>query len=176
MLIKYFILFLCYAGPALAQQAATPAERFEWLEIGPGGSWHARVLIDEANVACPSIIIDGQPVAMKKRVESSPDYQCTICELTLGKETKSAVIDGVSLKLPRGDPKKILILGDTGCRIRNSACQDCSDPNAWPWETIANQAATEDPDLIIHVGDYHYRDCINQCEDYSGPCGFNWET
>ena len=72
-------------------------------------------------------------------------------------------MDGESLPLPKARPKRIVILGDTGCRIVSNfgVFQSCDDPTAWPFERVANAAAAAQPDLVIHVGDYHYRE---------GPC------
>jgi hypothetical protein len=75
---------------------------------------------------------------------------------------------GQPVALPKATVQRIVLLGDTGCRIKISAngqgdpLQDCSSADAWPWARIARAAAREKPDLVIHVGDYHYRE---YCED-----------
>src|ERR1700692_180109 len=56
--------------------------------------------------------------------------------------------------------QKIILLGDTGCRLKESkkgsVYQDCNDPTDWTYPTVALKIAAEKPDLIIHVGDYLY--------------------
>jgi hypothetical protein len=82
-------------------------------------------------------------------------------------------------------PKTIAIVGDTGCRLKESltkkSYQDCSDPAVWPYAQVIKSIVKEKPDVIIHLGDYHYRE---QCSA-GKPCqkmtpsigyGFNpWE-
>lgn len=87
--------------------------------------------------------------------------------------------DLVPLPLPVSDPQRIVVFGDTGCRIKGTALQDCSDPEAWPFPRIAAEAAKLKPDLVIHVGDYLYRE--NACPaNFNGctgtPFGDNWPT
>ena len=50
---------------------------------------------------------------------------------------------------------KIVVVGDTGCRVGHQLC----DHGNWPLETIAAFAADKKPDAVIHVGDYLYREC-----------------
>src|SRR5262249_5294184 len=80
-------------------------------------------------------------------------------------------------KARRSDPKTILVIGDTGCRIKGAEAQDCGAAG-WPFNAIAKKGAALDPDLIIHVGDYHYRE--SQCPDptkcEASPHGDNWEV
>lgn len=87
--------------------------------------------------------------------------------------------DVVPLALATPDPQRIVVLGDTGCRIKGKALQDCSNPVTWPFPALAAKAARLKPDLVIHVGDYLYRE--NACPaDFKGcegtPFGDNWPT
>jgi hypothetical protein len=85
------------------------------------------------------------------------------CEATLPVNARYASVSGYPLPLPKTDPRRIVLLGDTGCRILPtfSAYQSCDDPAQWPFERVARAAADTRPDLVVHVGDYHYRE---------GPC------
>ena len=85
----------------------------------------------------------------------------------------------VPLALPVPEPHRIVVFGDTGCRIKGKELQDCNDPKDWPFPTIAAKAAKLKPDLVIHVGDYLYRE--NACPaGYAGcagsPYGDNWPS
>ena len=55
-------------------------------------------------------------------------------------------------------PQRIVVLGDTGCRLKGAALQACNDPAQWPFPQLAAAAASLKPDLVIHVGDYLYRE------------------
>ncbi len=83
------------------------------------------------------------------------------------------------LPVPVAQPQRILVLGDTGCRIKGAALQACNDPARWPFPALAAAAAKLKPDLVIHVGDYLYREsaCPAGNEGCAGsPWGDNWTT
>ena len=87
----------------------------------------------------------------------------TVCEAVVPANHVTATIDGVTLKLPVANPKRILVIGDTGCRINGaSSQQDCHNPSAFPLNYLANYEAQFNPDLVVHVGDYFYRDTACQ--------------
>jgi len=94
---------------------------------------------------------------------------------------------GITLPLPKANPQRIVIIGDTGCRLQtDNGTQSCNDPNPegtdtpYPFAAIAALAAAQNPDLVIHVGDWDYRD--NECPAGLGfncggsPWGFGWDT
>jgi predicted phosphodiesterase len=68
------------------------------------------------------------------------------------------VDDFISLPILVQEPKKIVVFGDTGCRMKGKYVQNCNDPNEWPYPKMMELAAREKPDLVIHVGDYLYRE------------------
>jgi hypothetical protein len=82
--------------------------------------------------------------------------------------------------LPRPDPASVVVIGDTGCRIKGARVQDCNDMSKWPLQSVATSAAGVKPELIIHVGDYLYRESVcppdsqNKCG--GTPVGDNWDT
>ncbi len=79
----------------------------------------------------------------------------------------------------RTDPESILVIGDTGCRLKGSLVQPCNDERQWPFAAIAGLAAKLRPDLVIHVGDYLYREnaCpANEAGCQGTPFGDNWPT
>ena len=85
----------------------------------------------------------------------------------------------VPLALPAPDPHRIVVFGDTGCRIKGKELQNCANPKDWPFPKIAARAAKLKPDLVIHVGDFLYRE--NACPaGFAGcagtPYGDNWPT
>ena len=78
-----------------------------------------------------------------------------------------------SRTIPASLPKQarsIAVFGDTGCRLKGSAIQDCNDPAAWPLARVAQSITREDPDLIVFTGDFFYREaaCPN---DLASECG-----
>jgi predicted phosphodiesterase len=169
-----------------------------WLQLTSAGHVMARAI---AKANCPPINVDGRMAGMTAR--SAPDAgtrnappagQRLVCEFDVtGAQTVE--IQGAKLPMPLKAPRRIVVLGDTGCRIKTDAAnavagnqdeggkaevQDCNDPAQWPFESVAKAAAASRPDLIVHVGDYLYRE--SPCPaDHQGDCGNspsgdNWDT
>jgi hypothetical protein len=172
------ILFLAatmLVGVAPARsQALTPA----WVELGEAGQAFARIVVD-APKDCPSILVDGVSSAMTLR-PNMPQGLRPACEFSIPATAKKASVNGQSLALPKPNPSRVVVLGDTGCRIQGGRIQDCNDPDKWPFQQIASAAASEKAELGIHVGDYLYREspCPPDKMDFCGGThiGDNWET
>ena len=110
------------------------------------------------------------------------------CESVVPAGHVQAQIGSTMLKLPVANPKTILLLADTGCRVNGALAanggnqQNCASPTAFPLAYLARLEATYGPDLIVHVGDYFYRDtnCLtNGAETFPGcntPTSVNYET
>jgi hypothetical protein len=156
-----------------AGQALTPA----WVELGPSGAL-ARVIVNRPQ-DCPSIEIDGWRSSTSLR-RPVPDGLRPACEFPIPDDAQSASVGDQALALLRLNPSRVVVFGDTGCRIKGARVQDCNDPRKWPFQTVANQAAAEKPQLMIHVGDYLYREspCPAGSESECGgtPAGDHWEA
>jgi hypothetical protein len=135
----------------------------QWVELGPDGASSVRAITDDL---CPRVMFDGIPAAMTVRAEPGQKidnvkpaaFPVRSCEVTVPPGAVAATLDGRVLPLARPNPQRILIFGDTGCRLDRNVLQDCDDAAAWPFPRIAAAAAKARPDLVIHVGDYHYRE------------------
>ena len=90
-------------------------------------------------------------------------FTTTTCEfLLLPANATAATVAGINLPLPKPVVNRVVVLGDTGCRISiGNVYQACGDPTIWPFSVISSAAAAMKPDLVLHVGDYQYRD--NPC-------------
>lgn len=166
---------LCAALPA-GVRAATPvfAER-AWVQLTDRGP-EARLVT--RSPGCPSITIDGGPRPMQRRAAPSADFPVTVCQARIPAIAHRAAIGGHPLPLPRA-PKRIVIFGDTGCRLKGKAVQACDDPAQWPFAEVARLAAGHRPDLVIHVGDYYYRESpcpAGKAGCAGSPWGDNWTT
>lgn len=148
-----------------------------WTEFGPEGLI-ARAVTRGAT--CPDMTLDERVGPMRVRATPAPpDFPVLVCEADVPPSTRSASIDGRELPLSNGDVRRVVVIGDAGCRIDEFEAQACNDPTRWPFEAIANSAAQWRPDLIIHVGDYIYREapCPPGFDGCAGsPSGHNWDT
>lgn len=196
------LLLIAAAGALLgacAQSPPTPIApignvQAAWVVVGDGGSASARVATDSP---CPAVTIDGADYPMQVRApaatipqrptastlaESKPSaFPVATCELALPAGASRVAIGGRPLPVPSRSPQRIVVIGDTGCRMKRAddAWQSCNDPNGWPFLRIAAAAARLKPDLVLHVGDYHYRE--NACPAgrpgcEGSPWGYGWDT
>ena len=143
-------LTLLAAGAA---QAAADSIQSAYVLMGDGGRAEARVITSDT--VCPSVDVDGAllPMAVRaapatvplrptrsKPSESKPsEYPVLVCEATLPQGARSAVAGGHRLPAPVAEPKRIVVIGDTGCRIKSAdnAAQACNDPGEYPFARVA---------------------------------------
>jgi len=161
---------------SLPVHAETPKILSHWVQLGPSGAAEARALVE--GQACPATTMDGQSVPMAVRAAATPEFM-QVCVAAVPAGTKSASLGDAALPLPVSDAERILVVGDTGCRLKGSAVQGCNDPAQWPFPALGAAAAKLRPDLVVHVGDYLYRE--NACPaDHAAcagtPFGDNWPT
>ena len=191
---KKIALWAALAG--LAGCATPPFDQARplthWIQQAPGGGMALRAIV-RSGAECPVVSVDRVERTMQIRAQATPaprlgapipdnpafnpDFEVASCELTLERSVSEVSIEGDRLALPKRDTRRIVVVGDTGCRIKVPASgqgdpiQDCANPEAWPWPKIASAAARTQPDLVIHVGDYHYRE---YCAD-AQRCQALWE-
>lgn len=150
--------------------SASAALPLAWTALGPGGQAIVRVV--SAATTCPAVQVNAEHFPLRVRAyPARPDFPILVCEAALPSDAVSVTMDGRQLPLVLRAPEKIVILGDTGCRMKNTLIQACNDPNAWPFARIARSAAAWQPDLVLHVGDYFYRD--SPCPTGNTACAGN---
>lgn len=168
------IFILNFSNSAQAQNNS--GIKNAWVEMGPHNQIVARVITSQD---CPAITIDQNSVLnMSMRAGKSKNFPVNVCEATIPPYAQVAEINQQQLVLPNKPVQRIVVIGDTGCRIKNwESSQACNDPNQWPFAKIAQQAAKSNPDLVIHVGDYYYREQACEAKDKGctgSPYGDNW--
>lgn len=156
--------------------AGQTIDELAWTELGDQGIIIARYLTTQS--ACPPIIVDGKRETMALRAAPSKEFPVTVCEKRLADTTQNAQINQQGLALPKANPKRIVVIGDTGCRLKYLHTQACNNPEQWPFARIIQQAAGFKPDLVIHVGDYFYREtpCVANKGCAHSVYGDNWQS
>lgn len=178
--------------------AVTPvqaAANVAFVVLGENGRATARVITTASR--CPKIDMDGRRSAMVVRArpetlvqrptQSTPEnskpseFPVLVCDAAIPARTTRASIEGQRLSRVDAHVRRIVVIGDTGCRLKaaDSAYQACNDPKAFPFAQIAKRAAAWKPQLVIHVGDYHYRE--NPCPEgdvgcAGSPWGYGWDA
>jgi hypothetical protein len=181
---------------------SSPADvRYAYVLMGPDGAAIARAITTAAT--CPAISFDGiAPVQMTVHAAAATIaarttaydlvygpgptvFPVTTCDATIPAGTARATLGDRSLPLPKAHVRRLLMIGDTGCRMKakpgmaTGEFQACDDPTAWPFKAIADLAASFAPDLVVHVGDFHYRE--TPCPSGSAcsgvtSYGFGWSS
>ena len=178
-----FTVMILFGGASLRSTEAKILG--QWVQLGADGSSSVRAIVDDA---CPSVVFDGIAVPMIVRSEPAQKFggvkpaQFPVlgCEVAVPAGSVAAVLDRKPLPLARPNPQRIVIFGDSGCRLFNGAtAQACNDPNSWPFPKIARAAAFSRPDLVIHVGDYEYRETTSPVGNMGcagSPWGYGWDA
>ena len=102
--------------------------------------------------------------------QKSAKFELAVCEAVWPKGVQSARIEQTVTSAPKQKFQRILVIADTGCRMKASenAFQDCNDSHAWPFAKIVERALQHKPDLVVHIGDLHYRE--SPCPDGRVGC------
>ena len=161
---------------ALLGCPASAAAAAPWVEMTPVG---AEVRLVTTAPECPAATIDGRSVVLIQRAGPTLAFANRICSARLPPRARGASVAGQIIALPKTRPRRIVVIGDTGCRLKGLASQHCNDPTGWPFARVASLAAAARPDLVIHVGDYYYRETA--CPPLNSACagspyGDRWPT
>jgi hypothetical protein len=168
-----------------AMQQAHCKVLVQWVELGANGSSSVRAITEDG---CPAVVFDGTAVQMSVRSEpmqgfadiKTAEFTVRSCEVAVPAGAIAATLSGTPLPLARANPRRIVMFGDSGCRLHPGyPTQACNDPNAWPFPEVAAAAAAARPDLVIHVGDYVYRE--SPCPEGNATCagspwGYGWDV
>lgn len=172
------------AAAAALATAQLPAALAPYVVVAPGGQAIVRLVTSEP---CPQLMmvngisrpmsIRAVPAILPPRASTSGSaaahpsaFPGTVCEAVVKRGAHRASIGGMPVPLPPRMVRRIVLIGDTGCRLKaaDKAWQACNDPSSWPFARIAASAARWKPELVVHVGDYHYRE--NACPEDNATC------
>ena len=127
-----------------------------WLQYAADGAPQARAVVSDA--ICPNVVADGVTTAMVERAGKSEQFPDLVCVARVPVGARRIRIGERDLPRPAANPRTIVVLGDTGCRLSPVLAQSCNDPNEWPFPVSARAITALHPDLVVHVGDYLYRE------------------
>lgn len=179
LILLVIILIVYYFNPLPSVGTASTAlkPKATWLELGPDNKIIARAITEA--LVCPKIKIDNDFKTMQIRSEPSSQFPVLVCQYESLVNFKSIEIAGKSLAIPKKNPNKIVVIGDTGCHLKGNLIQDCNNPQKWPFSLIAKTIAKWQPDLVIHIGDYLYRESpcpVNNSGCSGSTFGDSWQT
>jgi predicted phosphodiesterase len=172
--IAFFVAALM-AGSAAAEAADQP---IQWSSLGSDGTLSVRNIVP-ADAPCPDAMADGVGLPMHPRTTGGSEFPVVVCEARVPVKTIKLTATGSPIPVLPSEVRRILVIGDTGCRLEGHEVQNCNDPEAWPFAAIARRAARHKPDLVIHVGDYYYRETpcpVERVGCAGSPHGDVWPT
>ena len=137
-----------------------------WVQYTVDGV-EARAVVQDR---CPAIRIDGRSVGMVERAAPTEEHLNTVCTAKLPRGVRSVRLNGEHLPVPVEQPKRIVVMGDTGCRLskKHGLYQSCDNDSLWPFAQVARSVEAAAPDLILYTGDYIYRE--SPCLDGDVGC------
>jgi hypothetical protein len=171
----WFLVLLAAGSIRAVSATELPAP---WVELAADGGLSLRAVV-APGAACPAFSADGAVLPATLRGAPGANFPIEVCEAKAPLAAGKLTAGGVPLPSLPAQVNRVVVIGDTGCRIEGKALQDCRDPAAWPFAAIAAHAAAKRPDLVIHVGDYYYREsaCPAERNGCAGsPHGDNWPT
>jgi hypothetical protein len=146
------LLLLLLIGSARAADLPGP-----WVELASDGGLEVRCVI-APGMTCPKVVADGNALTSNARGKPDTDFPVDVCVARAPAATRVLAVEGLPAPILPSDVKRIVVIGDTGCRLLHDFIQDCNDPVKWPFAAVARLAAARHPDLVIHAGDYFYRE------------------
>ncbi len=164
------------AGLLLPIAPARANEFYAWTQFVADGL-EARAITEQTE--CPKITIDGSVRPMALRAGPTDAFPVRVCAIAIPRGAKEAAIADRPLHFPTAPVDRLLLIGDTGCRLRALALQHCNVLADWPFRLVADKAAEARPDVVLHLGDLIYREqaCPRSEKGCAGsPYGDNWET
>lgn len=114
----------------------------------------ARVIVDPGR-SCPALLGSKDRIATRPR-RNPHGFKVQVCEARYPFGKSFTVEGGPQLPAVTAAPRRIAVLGDSGCKPKDQAGCGLDDPQ-WPLPVLAKAAAASRPDLVLHVGDYNYR-------------------
>lgn len=178
------VLAACAQAPAAThlREAQEPVQQ-AWVQYAADKGLVARAVT--SGQECPSLRSDVGDMPMTSRVQpasigprlskSQPDVKAAefpvrTCEATVPAGARHVRVGRFELNTPPPVVQHLLLIGDTGCRMKQSenAFQACNDSAQWPFPTVAKHAALKHPELVVHVGDIHYRE--SPCPEGNAGC------
>jgi hypothetical protein len=96
-----------------------------WTQYGEHGAIGARLVTDES--ACPALIADGKSLPMTERAPPSQAFPVLVCVAAIPAGAKHISAGGLDLPVPIAKPRRIVLFGDTGCRLKGAIVQNCND-------------------------------------------------
>jgi hypothetical protein len=147
---------LVFAIAGASRAGAAPEVTSAWVQWDADARPHARAIVTGS--ACPDLTVGGRVYPMELRSAPGGNFTDGVCDIAYPSGATGAHIGALPLPSVPHAPQRIVMFGDSGCRLKGAEVQACNDPQRWPFARLARAMAEQRPDLVIDVGDYYYRE------------------
>ena len=154
--MKTILAGLLLIAAAGATGAAQPPTSYAWVQWDADARPHARAIV--TGNACPDLVVGATAYPMALRSGPQGNFTDTVCDAPYPSGARGAHIGAIALPAVPRAPARIVVFGDSGCRLKGDEVQACNDPQRWPFAPLVRAMAALRPDLVIDVGDYYYRE------------------
>src|SRR3712207_868455 len=116
------IIVLLLAGctgmnyPMESERVTGEAAPTVWVQIAPPRLAIVRAVTTAST--CPAVRFDGHDRPMAVRAAPDSDFEILTCEAVVPARTEHIEVAGKQLKAPVSRPRRISVMGDTGCRLK----------------------------------------------------------
>jgi hypothetical protein len=109
---RWLVAMLLLAGPA-ARAADLPGP---WVELASDGGLDVRSIV-APDMSCPKVVADGTALASALRGKADGDYPVQVCVAHAVASTRAITVDGLPVPVLPSAIRRIVVIGDTGCRL-----------------------------------------------------------
>ena len=154
------LFFLCLSltpFSVLGKTVEPPPILASWVQYVTGGV-EVRVV---TTGSCPDVVFDGKTTSTLQRAAPTSTHPNSVCTARVPEKTSRIQLEGKVLPTPPTTaPTRIVVMGDSGCRLsaKHGLYQACNNSSIWPFKQISESVAQSAPELIIYTGDYIYRE------------------
>src|SRR5437763_9783758 len=98
-----------------------------WVELAATGQLSVRAVV-VAGAPCPAVSADGAGLAVQRRGAPDGNSPIEVCEALAPADSTRLTVGGTVLPVVPAQVKRIVVFGDTRCRLEGRAVSDCSNP------------------------------------------------
>ena len=113
-------------APAATQNGAGTSS--QWIQLSAGGAAELRAVVEAPGAPCPKFRLgNGDYLTLMPRAPADDKFTL-LCSASLPKGARVEGLPVINLS-----PARIVVLGDTGCRLKDQTIQNCNNPRDWPF-------------------------------------------
>ena len=106
-----------------------------WTELASDGTLSVRIAV-AAGTVCPKATADGIDLPMAPGAGADDDFPVVVCDARAPAVTRQLIVGNSPAPILPEEVRRIVVIGDTGCRLEGRAIQDCNNPVSYTHLTL----------------------------------------